>query len=75
MPKATLRILRACKRAWFPHLVKDIEVLEKVQRAVGLRKLIQEPRKLEYNKRLKRLDLILTTLQRRRIRGDFYVKS
>jgi len=51
---------------WSLHLVKDIVVLEKVQMAATKR--VPEIKKLEYHKRLKRLDL--TTLQRRRIRGD-----
>jgi len=51
---------------WSPHRSEDIEGLEKVQR--GATKLVLELRKLEYNERLKRLGL--TTLQRRRTRGD-----
>ena len=58
--------LEYCVQAWSPHLVKDIVVIEKFQRAAT--KLVPELRKLDYNERLKRLDL--TTLQRRRIRGD-----
>ena len=58
--------LEYCIQAWSPHLVKDIEVLEKVQRAAT--KLITELKKLEYNEKLRRLDH--TTLQRQRIRGD-----
>ena len=58
--------LEYCVQAWSPHLTKDVEVLEKVQRAAT--KLVPELRKLEYNERLKRLDL--TNLQRRRTRGD-----
>jgi len=53
-------------QSWSPHLTKDIAVLEKVQRAAT--KLVPELRKLEYNERLKRL--FLTTLKRRRTRGD-----
>jgi ribonucleases P/MRP protein subunit RPP40 len=49
-----------------PHLTKDVEVLEKVQK--GATKLLLELSKLEYNERLKRLGL--NTLQRRRTRGD-----
>ena len=58
--------LEYCVQAWSPHLTKDVEVLEKVQRAAT--KLVLELRKLEYNERLRRLGL--TTLQRRRTRDD-----
>ena len=51
--------LKYCNWAWSPHLVKDIKVIEKVQRAAT--KLVPELRKLDYNEKLKRLDLI--TLQ------------
>jgi len=38
-----------------PHLVKDFELLEKVQRAAM--KLVPKLKKLEYNERLKTLNL------------------
>ena len=59
--------LEYCILAWSPHLVKYIEVWEKVQRAAT--RLVPELGKLEYNKRLRRLDL--TTLV---IRGDLKEK-
>ena len=58
--------LEYCVQAWSPHLVKDIEVLEKVQQTAT--KLVPELRKYDYQERLNRLNI--TTLQQRRIRGD-----
>ena len=53
-------------RPWSPHLVKDIQVLESVQRTAT--KMVSKLKKLPYESRLHRLGL--TTLERRRIRGD-----
>ena len=53
-------------QAWSPYLRKDIEVLEKVQRRAT--KMVYSIRKLPYHERLLRLGL--TTLERRRRRGD-----
>ena len=55
-----------CIQAWHPHLQKDIDVLEKVQRRAT--KLINECKGLEYEQRLKVTKL--TTLETRRIRAD-----
>ena len=55
-----------CIQAWRPHLVKDIERLEKVQRRAT--KMISECKGMEYYERLKRLKL--TTLETRRLRAD-----
>ena len=53
-------------QAWNPYYNKDINELEKVQRRAT--KLIPELRHLDYQHRLKALDL--TTLEVRRLRGD-----
>ena len=55
-----------CIQAWSPHLVKDIQVLESVQRIAT--RMVSKLKKLPYESRLHRLGL--TTLERRRIRGD-----
>jgi hypothetical protein len=54
-----------CK-AWSPHLAKDKEVLEKVQRWAT--KMVPNLGNLSYEERLRELGL--TTLEDRRIRGD-----
>jgi len=58
--------LEYCVQAWSPHLIKDIEVLERVQKAAT--NLVPELRKFEYNMRLQKLGI--TSLKIRRDRGD-----
>ena len=52
--------------AWRPHLKKDIDKLERVQRRAT--KLIPELRILSYEDRVQQCKL--TTLETRRVRGD-----
>ncbi len=52
---------------WSPRLKKDVRKLERIQRAAT--KLPESLRDYTYEERLERLDL--TTLERRRERGDF----
>ena len=58
--------LEYCIQAWRPHLVKDIEKLEKVQRRAT--KMIEECRGKSYEERIQILGL--TTLETRRVRAD-----
>ena len=58
--------LEYCIQAWRPHLKKDIDKLERVQRRAT--KLIPELRILSYEDRVQQCKL--TTLETRRIRGD-----
>jgi len=58
--------LEYCVQAWRPHLIKDIDLLERVQKR-ALR-LIPESKGLEYEVILRKLGL--TTLETRRLRGD-----
>jgi hypothetical protein len=58
--------LEYCVQSWLPHLIKDIQCLERVQKAAT--NLVPVLRNLSYIQRLKRLGL--TTLQTRRARGD-----
>ena len=59
-------LLEYCVHAWSPYLVKDIQLLENVQRRAT--KLVREVRNMEYEDRLK--ELKIPKLIDRRIRGD-----
>ena len=66
MYKAIVRPhLEYCIQAWSPYLRKDIDMLEKIQRAT---KLIPGLRDLTYEERLKECGL--TTLETQRLRRD-----
>jgi ribonucleases P/MRP protein subunit RPP40 len=58
--------LEYCIQAWSPHLRKDIELLERVQRSAT--ELVPDLRGFTYEVRLQKLGL--TTLEVRRERGD-----
>jgi len=57
--------LEFCIQAWSPHFVKDIAILENVQKAAT--NLVPRLRKYSYPLRLHRH---ITSLEDRRIRGD-----
>ena len=54
--------LEYCVQAWRPHLIKDIDVLEKVQRRAS--RMVQECKGMKYETKLKNFGL--TTLETRR---------
>jgi len=58
--------LEYCMQAWRPHLVKDIELLEKVQKRAA--RMIEECASKTYEERLKIVGL--TTSECRRLRAD-----
>ena len=58
--------LEFCIQSWSPYLRKDIDCLERVQHRAT--KLVEGMRGLPYEERLRRLNM--TTLERRRLRGD-----
>jgi len=58
--------LEYCIQAWSPHLIKDIQCLERVQKSAT--NLIPALKKYNYIDRLKKLGLM--TLQIKRVRGD-----
>jgi ribonuclease P/MRP protein subunit RPP40 len=58
--------LHYCIQVWRPHLEKDIEVLERVQRRIT--RMVEGCKDLSYERRLKKIGL--TTLETRRVRAD-----
>lgn len=58
--------LEYCVQAWSPHLQKEIDMLEKVQRRAI--RMINEFKGVNYEERLTRLNL--TSLEARRMRSD-----
>ena len=58
--------LEFCIQAWSPHYIKDIEVLENVQKVAT--KLVPKLRKFSYSTRLRMLGI--TSQKEKRVRGD-----
>ena len=58
--------LEYCVQAWCPHLRKDINAMERIQRRAT--KMVPQLRHLTYENRMKSLGII--SLENRRIRGD-----
>ena len=58
--------LEYCVQAWRPYLVKDTELMEKVQKRMT--RVLPDLKNMSYPERLKILGL--TTLESRRLRGD-----
>jgi len=55
-----------CVQAWRPHLIKDVQVLKKVQRRAT--RFIDECRGISYEDRLSMVSM--TTMETRRFRAD-----
>ena len=60
-----------CIQAWSPYMVKDIEVLEKVQHRAT--QMVPGLKRLPYENRLRRLDIY--SLTARRLRGDLILET
>ena len=58
--------LEYCVQAWRPYLVKDIELMERVQKRMT--RMLPDLKNMSYPERLKNLDL--TTLESRKLRFD-----
>ena len=58
--------LEYCVQAWQPYLVKDIKLMEKVQKRMT--RMLPDLKNMSYPESLKILGL--TTLESRRLRGD-----